>query len=203
MQRVLIPPSPEKVKVLRDLVAGITGFNPERGDQIVVESLPFETTLLLEPPAATSPPAAGPGTSGRITLPTLKLDKRLLGICAGAAVVLVLLVIVAGRLLRRRRSRVELPASPAELPAGATTAVATSSPAAPAPAVAGEEIDAQLAERDALEKRLEIQALKSLKLTPVITKTAEVLAKHLREKISKDPEVSAQVLRAWIREEEL
>jgi flagellar biosynthesis/type III secretory pathway M-ring protein FliF/YscJ len=44
--------------------------------------------------------------------------------------------------------------------------------------------------------------LSSLKLAPVITKKAEVLAKHLREKIAKEPEVSAQILRAWIREEE-
>ena len=36
----------------------------------------------------------------------------------------------------------------------------------------------------------------------MITKKAEVLAKHLREKIAKEPEVSAQILRTWIREEE-
>src|SRR3954453_2017089 len=33
-RRVLAPPSPEKLKVLHDLVAGITGFNAERGDQL-------------------------------------------------------------------------------------------------------------------------------------------------------------------------
>ena len=36
----------------------------------------------------------------------------------------------------------------------------------------------------------------------VITKTAEVLAKHLREKIKAEPEVSAQVLRTWINEDD-
>ena len=45
------------------------------------------------------------------------------------------------------------------------------------------------------------QALNALKLAPVITKTSEVLAKHLREKIKTDPGVSAQVLSGWIREE--
>jgi flagellar biosynthesis/type III secretory pathway M-ring protein FliF/YscJ len=49
---------------------------------------------------------------------------------------------------------------------------------------------------------MEIQALNSLKLAPVITKTAEIMAKHLREKIAKEPDVSAQVLRSWIRDEE-
>ena len=61
-KRVLVPPTPEKLKVIRDLVAGITGFSAERGDQLVIETLPFETTLLLEPPAA--PNAAAPGKPG-------------------------------------------------------------------------------------------------------------------------------------------
>ena len=30
---------------------GLVAVSAERGDQLVVESLPFETTLLLEPPA--------------------------------------------------------------------------------------------------------------------------------------------------------
>ena len=64
------------------------------------------------------------------------------------------------------------------------------------------QIESQLAERDALQQKMDAQVLSSLKLTPVITKKAEVLAKHLREKIGKEAEVSAQVLRNWIREEE-
>jgi flagellar biosynthesis/type III secretory pathway M-ring protein FliF/YscJ len=49
---------------------------------------------------------------------------------------------------------------------------------------------------------MDAQALSSLKLAPVITKKAEVFAKHLREKIAKEPEISVQILRTWIREEE-
>src|SRR5215471_13268722 len=45
-RRILVPPPPEKLKVIRDLVAGITGLSQERGDQLVIETLPFETTLL-------------------------------------------------------------------------------------------------------------------------------------------------------------
>src|SRR5262249_50341347 len=40
-KRVLVPPPPEKLKVIRDLVAGITGVSQERGDQLVIETLPF------------------------------------------------------------------------------------------------------------------------------------------------------------------
>jgi flagellar biosynthesis/type III secretory pathway M-ring protein FliF/YscJ len=87
----------------------------------------------------------------------------------------------------------------AELPAAASTVASL-------PSAAGQSIEDQLesklAERSALERKLEAQALSSLKLAPVITKTAEVLAKHLREKIAKEPDISAQVLRTWIRDEE-
>ena len=41
---------------------------------------------------------------------------------------------------------------------------------------------------------MDAEALSSLKLAPVITKKAEVFAKHLREKIAKEPEMSAQIL---------
>ena len=58
-KRVLVPPTPEKLKIIKDMVAGVTGFSAERGDQLVIDTLPFETTLQLEPPAA--PP--GPGHS--------------------------------------------------------------------------------------------------------------------------------------------
>src|SRR5206468_1787509 len=49
-KRVLVPPAAEKLKVIRGLVAGIIGLSEERGDQLVIETLPFETTLLTEPP---------------------------------------------------------------------------------------------------------------------------------------------------------
>jgi hypothetical protein len=61
----------------------------------------------------------------------------------------------------------------------------------------------QIAEREALQRQMDDQALAALKLAPVITKKAEVFAKHLREKIAKEPEISIQILRSWIREEEM
>jgi flagellar M-ring protein FliF len=53
--RVLAPPAPETLKTIKDLVAGITGFNAERGDQLIVETLPFESSLNAEPPKITKP----------------------------------------------------------------------------------------------------------------------------------------------------
>ncbi len=198
-RRVLLPPSPEKLKVLRELVAGITGFNTERGDQLVIETLPFENTLLLEPPL---PPGAKPSPEApsRFVLPGLPLERRTLWVAGASAAVGIMLLVVVARLFRRKKTHAVAASLPAELPPGSSPPSALA--AAPADSVE-DQLESKFAERAALEKKLEAQALSSLKLAPVITKTAEVLARHLREKISKEPEVSAQVLRTWIREEEV
>lgn len=196
-QRVLLPPPPEKLKIIRDLVAGVTGFSAERGDQLTIETLPFETTLQLEPPATPASPqgAPAPGTSAPAKWGPMQLQPRVLLIGGGLAAAAIGLALVVRKLRRKRRG-----ASPAEVPA-----TLPAGGAAP-PEIAGpqieDQIESKLAERDALQKKVDAQALSSLKLAPVITKTAEVLAKHLRERIKQEPEVSAQILRTWIREEE-
>ena len=195
-RRVLAPPTPEKLKVIRDLVAGITGFSAERGDQLVIESLPFESTLLMEPPALPGAPATTPQAPAS-RLP-IQLDRRTISIGGGAAGSLLLLLVFL--LFRRsRRPRAAAGGMPAALPAGGSTSESTDLQTTGVP---GEDFETRLAERNALEQKMEAQVLSSLKLAPVITKTAEVLAKHLREKIAKEPEVSAQILRTWIHEED-
>jgi flagellar M-ring protein FliF len=194
MQRVLVPPPPEKVKIIRDVVAGITGFSAERGDQLIVETLPFESTLQLEPPPSPLAPSVPPA-SNPLGLP-LRWDRKWLPAAGGTAALVLVLTVFLFMRARRKRAKVPVVTGAAELPAGQAPGGV--------PALEGGEsdIEAKLAERDALQKRLEGQALKALTLAPVITKTAEVLAKHLREKISKEPEISAQILRTWIRDEE-
>ena len=199
-KKVLVPPTPEKLKVIRDLVAGITGFTESRGDQLVIETLPFETTMLLEPPQTVQPPAAAPpAVSPLAWLQKMDRKTRMIG-GGGAAAVALLLLFAVWRLARgRKKARAAaVVAAPAALPA------AEGAPAA----IAGggndieHQLESKLAERDLLQQRLDEKALQSLKVAPVITKAAEVLAKHFRDKVSKESELSAQILRTWIREEE-
>jgi flagellar biosynthesis/type III secretory pathway M-ring protein FliF/YscJ len=197
-QRVLVPPTPEKLKVIRDLIAGITGFSEERGDQFTIETLPFETTLLLEPPGAAKPQANAPAAPG-IALPmNLKLDQKTLMIAGGGLAAVVILLILFLIFRRKRRVTPAVESQPALAPG------ASGPPALPSVASGNveKEIESQLAERDALQQRMDAQALNSLKLAPVITKKAEVFAKHLREKITKEPDISVQILKSWIRAEE-
>jgi len=197
MKKVLVPPTPETMKIIHDVVAGVTGFNQDRGDQLVIETLPFESTREIElpsPPGATST-AAKPTTMVGLPIPMNRKDLLMTGgVLAGAMALFVALFI----LLRKKTRKNAAAVMAAEL-AGADT------PEARAALAAGrgeKSLEEQLAERDALQQRSDAQVLNSLKLTPVITKKAEVLAKHLREKITSAPEVSAQILRTWIREED-
>lgn len=193
-KRVLLPPSPEKLKVIRDLVAGITGFTQDRGDQLVIETLPFETTLLTEPPR-------GPATSGRPTVPpTGPPNKKLVMIISGVVAAVVLAAAAALIVIRRRKKK----------PASVETPGAIAAPPSETPAVQAVEspeemerrIEGEVAEREAKQQRIEQETLASLKLVPVITKKAEIFAKHLREKIASEPDISVQILRSWIRDEE-
>lgn len=57
---VTVPPSPETLKTIRDLVAGVTGFNMDRGDQLIVETLPFESPVDADFVRQAPPPAKAP-----------------------------------------------------------------------------------------------------------------------------------------------
>jgi len=129
----------------------------------------------------------------------IQLDRKTLLMGGGGAAGAIVLVFLFAMLLRKRKKKVVLATAAAELASGDTPA----GRAALAAAQAQQDLESQLAERDALQQRSDAQVLTNLKLAPVITKKAEVLAKHLREKIAKEPDIAGQILRTWIREEEL
>jgi flagellar M-ring protein FliF len=196
-QRVLVPPSADELKVIHDVVAGVAGFSQERGDQIVVDTLPFESTLQREPPPdlVERPSKAPQKVPYGIPWPQ---DRKVLWIAVGVALAVILaLAIGLVRLLgRHRRPGKTTASSPGAIEGGAASALEAGGPDP------NNQLEAKLAERDALQKKMDAKVMESLKLTPVITKKAEILAKHLREKIEMQPEISVQILRSWIREEE-
>jgi flagellar biosynthesis/type III secretory pathway M-ring protein FliF/YscJ len=173
-------------------VAGIAGLNTERGDQLVVETLPFESTLNIDPPEKAKP--LMPSKPGPLTWPP---NRNTLLIGGAAALALIVLGFVAAMLLRGKKPKVTVSADKA-LPA---PEYERTEPGHQKGSIE-QKLESRLAERDAAQQQMEAQALSALSITPVITKTAEILAKHLREKIKAEPEVSAQVLRAWIHAKE-
>jgi flagellar M-ring protein FliF len=178
--RVVEAPSAAKLKTISDLVSGVIGLSTERGDRLVVETLPFESTLNQETlaPEKSTPPV--PRTWWEEFLAN---KVFLVGTGVGAAILLALLVLLV-RLSPRagRPGRGELPAELA--------------PATTPDQIQGQ-IENRLAEQAALREKQELEALNSLKLPPA-TKKTEVLTKHISEQAKKDSGSMAQVLRAWL-----
>ncbi len=194
-RRIIEPPPPDKLKIVKDLVAGIGGVQPERGDQVIVESFPFEATLNVEAPAAQTAQRPSPGSApwGPPWLQRLMGDKNfpiLAGI--GAAAVLCLFGGLAFVLRSRRRAHAVHIAK--ELPGadGAPKALESASDEVE------RQMKAQFAEQAALKQKQTQEALNNLKLPPVKTKKAEVLLQHIGEEARKDPAAMAQVVRSWL-----
>lgn len=178
-KRVLTAPTPERIKVIHDLAAAAVGLNTERGDQIIVESLPFESTVNLEPPGLSNPVTQTPALSPIEQLK--KNPKMMIGAAAGAAVVLAGLFFLIFKMLKKSpapaaqvRQTESLPPSPEP----ATPRVAAADTWAPSPLAMGGAVPA---------------------LAPA---RIEVLTNQIRETAQKDGEICAGVLRGWLREEQ-
>lgn len=181
--RVLVPLAPEKLNAIHDLVAGVLGLVPARGDQLVIESLPFEQTLEMQNPEET--PTDTPG-SEKNSKPALWADRRVL-IGAGAALVIGLGAVLF--LLRRRGKSVELEEQPRAL--GAASANATDREGKRA---------VQETAAAALAAKVEEERIQALQLPPP-AKKVEVLREHLKTSVKKDPAFAASILRGWIEED--
>jgi flagellar biosynthesis/type III secretory pathway M-ring protein FliF/YscJ len=183
MERILTPPSPESVRAIRELVTAALGLVPARGDHLVIESLPFESTLHAPPPAVTqkAPAPAAPAPASRLAIPVM--DWR---VWSGIGVAAMLLF--SGLwLLRRRQKRKRAASQPRQ--AGALAGGAGT------PALEGRDA-AALSGSDGKTRAI---AQASDKLTPA--SRIEVLIEELRNTIDGDPELAASVLRCWIEEE--
>ncbi|MGC9947710.1 MAG: flagellar basal-body MS-ring/collar protein FliF [Bryobacteraceae bacterium] len=98
--RLLIPVAPETLKTIKELVAGVTGFSAERGDQLIVETLPFESTQNAEPMAM--PPSAPPPNNDPAWL---RWVTKYRGYLSAAVAALAILLIAFRVFLKARRRK--------------------------------------------------------------------------------------------------
>jgi flagellar M-ring protein FliF len=177
-RRVLTAPSAERLKSIRDVVTGIAGLDPTRGDQLVVEALPFEATLSSEPPTLMPPGPPGPDPRfPKWMLPLVSDPKNM--IIAIAAAIAIPVLLIAVMVLMRKKPKVS-----AESPQQISGAPAPSTLASP------------VAEEHA---KLEPEpAPFQLKLPKETTKKSEFLIKHIRENMQKDNTSMVNVLRTWL-----
>ena len=118
--RVSEPLKPEMLKGLQGLISAATGLNKDRGDQLIIENLPFESSLNPEEPVSGGPKSA-PGPAGPKWLQLWNQYKDMVAPIAIAAGVLLFLMSLVSRMLPRRKTApVESPQElegPRELPA--------------------------------------------------------------------------------------
>ena len=186
LRRVLEPPSPEKIKAIRELVAGMVNLQPDRGDQVIVETLAFDATLKSEPPDSGTPPAAAP--AGQWQIPPEYRRVVLIGAAAAGALIL-LLGFVFWKLGRRKKKEAAVRVEAAQQIEAA---------AAKAALDADMQMKAQIADHQAQQDRAEADILNRLKMPVPKTEKAEVLSKHLRELVKSDAGIPVEVLRRWI-----
>jgi flagellar M-ring protein FliF len=190
-----LPPSASTVKAVHDIIAGVTGFTEERGDQIVVESVPFQSTVDQPAPLVAAPTGGGPVTKPADWRDWVHNPAVLIGAAVGAAIVLVLVVGVF--LLRRKRPQ----SAKASVVVAKAIAGASGAPRLGGPTNA-EKMQTALAERSAQQEAADMTALASFKLPAVTTRKSEILVKELRETAKKDATGPAQVLQTWISGDE-
>jgi flagellar M-ring protein FliF len=187
-RRRLVPPDAEKMKRITDVVAAAIGLQSERGDRLVVETLPFESTLSEEPPPA--PPLPPPPVWRKVISDNSVLTP--IAICF----VGILLAFV----LRRRVPHARPEDVPATAPAAALAIAAPSEPPAPVLASPTQGATRQLEVSVERELKQREQIGPSKQQAAAIATEFEKLYTDLSDLSSKDPKLCANVLRTWLTE---
>ena len=207
---VLDPPTPQQLKTLKEVVSGVVGIDTARGDQVVMETMPFDVTLAAQPPPGLVPLPPGPAGAkpGAPATPAGPAEplwmQRNIQIIAGAVVggllvVGALLVIWKKMRNKKKGSRVTVEGG-ADAIAGRKSGT-TDDPAKQipeAPPSSPEQLETKAAEEALLAAQLEKEVLAGIKLPESTSKKGEVLKKHIRDEIKKSPEQIANVIRTWL-----
>jgi flagellar M-ring protein FliF len=189
-QKVLVPKSPESLKSIRELVSGVVGFTPDRGDQLIVESLPFETTVQVTD-APSVPPAQAPARPAPFAVPLYVWAG------AGGAVLLIVIALIARKLLSRGKSK-KIATTVPQLEGSANGAAAERAQAPALPSAA--DVKRQLEEQAENRAKAVEEAHRALTVPSAAPTKAEALREFLRENAKKDPVTAANILRTWLQE---
>jgi flagellar M-ring protein FliF len=205
-RRVFETPAPEKIKAIKDVVSAAIGLVADRGDQVIVESLPFDATLRIPAPEAPTPPAPPkpiieiPESLLKNLPPPLRDPNILLAVAAGAVLGILILLFAVFWFLRKRKK-----AAKAKTQAGAAAAIEGTDPVAAAKAELGEDdgrsFEERMVEQQTIQKRIEEKELAKLRFPELTTQKSKLLIQHITEEAEKDPLMIAQILRSWLQQE--
>ena len=173
-KRVFVPAAPERIKAINDLIAGVIGLDTQRGDRLVIESLPFDRTVETIDPE--QPGFKETGKPQNPLEPLLK-DKRFL---IGAPAASALMLLATSLLFVKRRKKKKNVAMHKALQEAAARKRAAE-------------------EANELAQAQKAALIEEMKL-PGVPKKLESLRSQVRETVRKDPQLAAEVIRAWLDE---
>ena len=182
LRRVLTAPTQETLNRISEVVSAAVGIVPERGDRLVVDALPFESTQDEQPPA-----------SLREQTPEQQFQINSKYVMTGIAIVSLLFAgFFVVRSQRAARPRITPPFVAQTLPAGEKTPFPPV--VAPIKEVSAAQLKKQLeGQRDMLEE----ERRKELEATGAALKE---LADNAVELATTNTELCAGVLRTWLNE---
>jgi flagellar M-ring protein FliF len=184
LQKVFVPPGADTLKVIRELVTGVSGMKKERGDQLIVESLPFESTINAEPPEKTDKPVPANSLMGIVVggqpIEQIVREPKWLAVAAGLSLVVLAAFAAVIFRVRKRKAKTKATLAAAALASGSVGKVS----ALPGTA------DSQ-SEADALEAR------KSELLLAAGTERQAML-ENIRREVFANPAAFAGVVQDWL-----
>jgi flagellar M-ring protein FliF len=178
--RVYIPPAPETLQKIKDLVGGVTGFSADRGDQLIVETLPFESgpDSDLGRPGMTAPKQGAPEPQWMQVLERYK--NQVIAVLVGLALLSIALRIIG---VSRRNAKVPKVEIAGELEAAVVSGTVTSN---------AQDVKAVQSSPDALVLTEEVKAL--------LAGGQEEATERIRQLAQKDMMATANVLRMWMEQ---
>ncbi|HVW07889.1 MAG TPA: flagellar basal-body MS-ring/collar protein FliF [Bryobacteraceae bacterium] len=187
--QVVVPPSQDTLQKIHDLVAGVTGLDPNRGDQLIVETLPFETNVMADT-MQQAMPIAPTGKSTENLPPWLeKINqyRNLVFMAVGGLIALSVLLKLIVRYMPKRGS------APVER-------------RAPSIERMNEELE-ELAQRHAMNREAPPpvagaaggdKVVAGAGTQPLLAEVNAETAERIRVLAQKDPAASANVIRMWL-----
>ena len=183
--QVVVPPSPETLQKIHDLVAGVTGLDANRGDQLIVETLPFETSVMADTMQQAMPVLPTPSSKSNLPpwLEKINQYRNLVFMAVGGLIALsVLLKIIVRYMPKRGSAPVERRQTTVER--------------------MNEELE-ELAMRQALTREAPPPVAGAAAATgagaqPLLAEVNAETAERIRILAQKDPAASANVIRMWL-----
>jgi flagellar biosynthesis/type III secretory pathway M-ring protein FliF/YscJ len=191
MKRVLASPSPERLKAINDVVAGVLGLQTDRGDRLVIQSLPFEQTLMAENTASEQTQDKKQGGNPKDQVSNLMHDKRVL---IGAAVGGVLVFAALAFLFLRGKKK------QGQAEAVVQTQLQSAQKGDALNPAAGSKPETDLVLSPASDEDDTENMLFPKLQIPAKSKRYEELRHYIKESVTREPQLAADILRDWLSE---